>query len=56
MRHNQYRDLVDEKLRTAGELYESMVNEFHHARAFVLEATVVAILVIELVLLFRGKG
>ncbi|HWF11697.1 MAG TPA: hypothetical protein VG297_24685 [Bryobacteraceae bacterium] len=51
-----YRDLVDEKLRTAGELYESMVSEFHQARAFVLEATVVAILVIELVLLFRGKA
>jgi hypothetical protein len=51
-----YRDLVDEKLRTAGELYESMVNEFHQGRTFVLEATVVAILVIELVMLFRGKG
>lgn len=51
-----YRELVDEKLRTAGELYESMVNEFHQARAFVLEVIVVAILVIELVMLFRGKG
>jgi len=53
---NDYRDLVDEKLRTAGELYDSLVNEFHQARAFVLEATVVAILIIELVFLFRGKG
>lgn len=50
-----YRDLVDEKLRTAAQLYESMVNEFHQARAFVLEAMVVAILLIELVFLFRGK-
>jgi hypothetical protein len=49
-----YRNLVEEKLRTAGELYEFMVNEFHHARAFVLELMVVAILVIELVHLFRG--
>jgi len=49
-----YRNLVEEKLRTAGELYEFMTNEFHQARAFVLEAMVVAILVIELVKLFWG--
>jgi len=48
-----YRNLVEEKLRTAGELYEFMMNEFHQARAFVLEALVVAILVIELAALFR---
>jgi hypothetical protein len=53
---NDYRDLVDEKLKTAGELYEAMVGEFHQARAFLLEAMVVAILIIELVFLFRGKG
>jgi len=35
-------------------LYRSMVDEFHQARAFVLEVMVVAILVIELVHLFRG--
>jgi hypothetical protein len=49
-----YRNLVEEKLRTAGELYEFMTNEFHQARAFVLELMVVAILVIELIHLFRG--
>ncbi|HLJ44873.1 MAG TPA: hypothetical protein VKU01_02625 [Bryobacteraceae bacterium] len=49
-----YRDLVDEKLKTAGELYQSMVEEFHQGRAFLLEAMVVAILIIELVFLFRG--
>jgi hypothetical protein len=49
-----YRDLVDEKLKTAGELYDFMMNEFHQARAFALEAMVVAILVIELFSLFRG--
>ena len=53
---NDYRDLVDEKLKTAGELYEAMVGEFHQKRAFVLEAMVVAILIIELVFLFRGTG
>jgi len=47
-----YRHLVDEKLRTAGELYDFMMNEFHQSRAFVLEALVVAILVIELFQVF----
>ena len=50
-----YRNLVEEKLRTAGELYQFMVNEFHQARAFILELMVVAILVIELIHLFRGS-
>jgi len=50
-----YRSLVDEKLRTAGELYEFMVNEFREARGFVLEVLVIIILVIELVAMFRGK-
>jgi len=49
-----YRNLVEEKLRTAADLYQFMTNEFHQARAFVLEAMVVMILVIELVHLFRG--
>jgi hypothetical protein len=48
-----YRNLVEEKIRTASELYQFMTNEFHQARAFVLEALVVAILVIELVRVFR---
>ena len=52
---NDYRHLVDEKLKIAGDLYQSMVNEFHQARAFVLEVMVVAILVIELIHLFRGS-
>ncbi len=51
-----YRNLVEEKLRTAGELYNFMMNEFHQARAFVLEAMVVAILVIELFHLFTRWG
>jgi hypothetical protein len=50
-----YRYLVDEKLKIAGELYEFMVNEFHQARAFTLEAMVVAILVIELIHLFAWR-
>jgi len=49
-----YRELVDDKLKTAADLYQSMVGEFHQARAFLLEAMVVAILIIELVMLFKG--
>jgi hypothetical protein len=50
-----YRRLVDQKLRTAGELYRFMVDQFNQSRSFVLELTVVIILIIEIVFLFRGK-
>jgi hypothetical protein len=50
-----YRRLVDQKLRTAGELYRFMVEQFNQTRSFILELTVVLILVLELVFLFRGK-
>ncbi len=50
-----YRSLVDDKLRTAGELYHFMVDQFQHARAFLLELTVVIILLIELYYFFQGK-
>ncbi len=50
-----YRSLVDEKLRTAGELYEFMVNEFREARGFILELLVITILIVELIPIFRGK-
>jgi hypothetical protein len=53
---NDYRDLVAEKLQTARELYDSMVNGFNESRAFFLECVVVVILIIEIVFLFRGKG
>jgi hypothetical protein len=51
-----YRRLVDDKLHTAGELYEFMMEQFHESRAFFLEVVVVIILIIELFFLFRGKG
>jgi hypothetical protein len=51
-----YRNLVDQKLDTAGELYRFMMDRFHQGRGFVLELMVVVILIIELVFLFRGKG
>jgi hypothetical protein len=50
-----YKDLVQEKLHTAEELYRFMVDQFNQSRAFVLELMVVVILIIELVMLFRGK-
>jgi hypothetical protein len=53
---SDYRNLVTDKLSTARDLYESMVNEFHQARAFVLELLVVIILIIEIIFLFRGKS
>jgi hypothetical protein len=53
---NDYRNLVTEKLTTARDLYDSMVNEFHQQRAFFLELMVVIILIIEIVFLFRGRG
>jgi hypothetical protein len=52
---DDYRRLVDEKMKVAQEVYRFMVDEFHHTRAFVLEATVVAILLIDLYYLLRGK-
>jgi hypothetical protein len=44
-----YRNLVERKLRIAGDLYDFMVNQFNQARSFILEAMVVAILVTELI-------
>jgi hypothetical protein len=50
-----YRRLVDQKLRTAGELYRFMVDQFNQTRSFALELAVVIILIIDLIFLFRGK-
>src|SRR5260370_11906247 len=50
-----YRRLVDQKLRTAGELYRFMVDQFNQTRSFVLELAVVVILIVDLFFLFRGK-
>jgi hypothetical protein len=48
-----YRGLVEQKLRTAGELYTFMVDQFHEGRAFVLELMIVIILIIDLIVLFK---
>jgi hypothetical protein len=51
-----YKDLVTQKVKTAEELYRFMVDQFNQSRAFFLELTVVIILVIELVYLFKGRA
>jgi hypothetical protein len=50
-----YKDLVTKKVTTAEELYRFMVDQFNQSRAFFLELTVVVILVVELIYLFKGK-
>jgi hypothetical protein len=49
-----YKDLVQQKLQTAEELYRFMVDQFNQSRAFVLELMVVVILIIELIYFFKG--
>lgn len=50
-----YKNLVNQKLRTAEELYRFMVDQFHQGRAFALELMVVIILVVEFFALFHLK-
>ncbi|HXC00409.1 MAG TPA: hypothetical protein VNU74_08410 [Terriglobales bacterium] len=50
-----YKDLVNQKVHTAEELYRFMVDQFHQSRAFVLELMVVIILIIDLIWLFKGS-
>ena len=52
---SDYKNLVNQKVHTAEELYRFMVDQFHQSRAFVLEMMVVIILVIELIWLFKGS-
>jgi hypothetical protein len=49
-----YKNLVNQKVQTAEELYHFMVEQFHQSRAFVLELMVVIILIIDLIWLFKG--
>jgi len=50
-----YKSLVNQKLKTADELYRSLVEEYQASRGFLLEVLVIIILVIELFAVFRGK-
>jgi hypothetical protein len=53
---HDYKDLVTQKIDTAENLYRYMVDQFNQSRAFLLEAAVVIILIIELFYLFRGHA
>ena len=50
----EYQELVRDKLRTAHDLYGFMIDQFQQSRMFLLEFSVVIILLIELFYLFRG--
>ncbi len=49
-----YKALVSEKLKTAGELYEFMVAQFNERRMFVLETVVAILVALDVILLLRG--
>lgn len=48
-----YRKLVDEKLQTFGELYDSMVDRYNETRSFILEVLVAILAVLDVIFLFR---
>ena len=50
-----YRNLVDEKLATFGELYDSMVDRFNETRSFVIELLIAILAAIDVILLFRWR-
>ena len=52
---SEFQALVHDKLQTADDLYDFMIDQFNQARGFLLESIVVVILIIELFFLFRGK-
>jgi hypothetical protein len=52
---DDYKTLVAEKLKTAEELYEFMVAEFNERRMFTLEVIVAVLVLLDVILLLRGK-
>jgi hypothetical protein len=55
---SEYRNLVDEKLRTMGELYDFMIDEFNQSRSFVLELAVAVMALLDVILfaILLAKG
>jgi uncharacterized Rmd1/YagE family protein len=51
---NDYKTLVAEKLKTAGELYEFMVTQFNERRMFALEVVVAVLVLLDVILLLKG--
>jgi hypothetical protein len=52
---NDYKTLVNEKLKTAGELYDFMVAQFNERRMFVVEVVVAVLVLLDVILLLRGN-
>ncbi len=50
---NDYKALVSDKLKTAGELYEFMVAQFNERRMFALEVVVAVLVALDVILLLR---
>ncbi len=50
-----YKTLVGDKLKTAGELYEFMVDQFNERRMFALEVVVAILVLLDVIALLRGK-
>jgi hypothetical protein len=50
-----YRGLVDEKLRTVGELYDVMIDQFNEARSFIVEFAIAILALLDVLFLFRIK-
>ncbi len=46
-----YRNLVDEKLRTVGELYDVMVDQFNEARSFIVEFAIAILALLDVLFL-----
>ena len=55
---SEYRNLVDEKLRTMGELYDFMIDRFNESRSFVLELAVAVMALLDVILfaILLAKG
>ncbi len=50
-----YRNLVEQKLHTVGELYDFMVDQFNETRSFVVELLIAVLAVLDVIFLFRVK-
>jgi hypothetical protein len=50
-----YRDLVEKKLHTVGELYDFMVDQFNEARSFLVEVAIAILALLDVILLLRWK-
>ena len=50
-----YRALVDEKLRTVGELYDVMVDQFNEARSFLVEFAIAILCLLDVIFLAQDE-